>query len=210
MAKAILAVVAVAALAVQLAAAAVDHPVGGDGAWDASGTSYNAWSTKQKFVQGDTVSFKYAPSHDVTEVTKAGYDACSGSNAVVKSYTGGATTVKLATPGKRYFICSVPGHCAAGMKLELTVAAAAAPAPAAAPKSQPPRRQRSIAPTPAPTAAPEAPAAPSPSTDVSGLPTVTSPAAAPAPKSSDATSVGVQGAKAGVALAVGMVLALAI
>lgn len=52
--KAILAVVAMAALAVQLAAA-VDHPVGGDGAWDASGTSYNAWSAKQKFVQGDTM-----------------------------------------------------------------------------------------------------------------------------------------------------------
>ena len=51
----ILAAVAAAALAVHLAAASVDHPVGGSGAWDASGTSYNAWSAKQAFVQGDTM-----------------------------------------------------------------------------------------------------------------------------------------------------------
>ncbi|RLM85965.1 mavicyanin-like [Panicum miliaceum] len=200
----ILAAVAVAALAVQLAAA-VDHPVGGSGAWDASGTSYNAWSAKQAFVQGDTMSFKYAASHDITEVTKAGYDACSGANPV-KSYTGGATIVKLAAPGKRYFICSVPGHCAAGMKLEVTVAAAAVTAPAPG-KGGKPRHKRSVAPTPAPAmAAPEPSSVPS--TD--GLPTVSTPTAAPASKSSDAASIGVLGAKAGMALAVGMTLALAI
>ncbi|RLN32916.1 mavicyanin-like [Panicum miliaceum] len=150
------------------------------------------------------MSFKYAASHDVTEVTKAGYDACSGANPV-KSYTGGATTVKLAAPGKRYFICSVPGHCAAGMKLEVTVAAAAVTAPA--PARSKPRHQRSVAPTPAPAmAAPEPSSVPS--TD--GLPTVSTPTAAPAPKSSGAASIGVLGAKAGMTLAVGMALALAI
>ncbi|OEL37438.1 hypothetical protein BAE44_0001543 [Dichanthelium oligosanthes] len=207
MARAIVAVVAVAALAVQLAAA-VDHPVGGNGAWDASGTSYNAWSAKQAFVQGDTMSFKYAASHDVTEVTKAGYDACSGANPV-KSYTGGATTVKLAAPGKRYFICSVPGHCAAGMKVEVTVAAAAVTAPAVtapAPAKSRPRHQRSVAPAPAPTMAPE----PSSVSSTDGLPTVSTPTAAPAPKPSGAASIGMLGAKAGVALAIGMAFALAI
>ncbi|KAG2631185.1 hypothetical protein PVAP13_2NG004000 [Panicum virgatum] len=199
----ILAAVAAAALAVHLAAASVDHPVGGSGAWDASGTSYNAWSAKQAFVQGDTMSFKYAASHDVTEVPKAGYDACSGANPV-KSYTGGATTVKLTAPGKRYFICSVPGHCAAGMKLEVTVAA---PAPAPAPARSKPRHQRSLAPTPAPAMASEPSSVPS----NDGLPTVSTPTAAPAPKSSDAASNGLLGAKAGMTLAVGMMaLALAI
>jgi len=52
-ARAFLAVAAVAAV-LQLAAAA-DHPVGGSGSWDASGTSYNAWSAKQTFKQGDTL-----------------------------------------------------------------------------------------------------------------------------------------------------------
>jgi len=52
-ARAFLAVAAVAAV-LQLAAA-TDHPVGGSGSWDASGTSYNAWSAKQTFKQGDTL-----------------------------------------------------------------------------------------------------------------------------------------------------------
>ncbi|CAM0151668.1 unnamed protein product [Urochloa decumbens] len=195
MARAILAVAAVAALAVQLAAAA-DHKVGGSGNWDASGTNYNAWCAKQVIKQGDTMSFKYSASHDVTEVSKADYDACSGANPI-KSYTGGATSIKLAAPGKRYFICSIPGHCAAGMKLEVTVAAAAAPAPAAGkPK---PRHQRSVAPTPAPAVAPE----PS-SSSTDELPNVSTPTAAPAPKSSDAATI--LGSKAVVGLAAAVAL----
>ncbi|CAN6170497.1 unnamed protein product [Urochloa humidicola] len=193
MARAILAVAAMAALAVQLAAAA-DHPVGGSGNWDASGTNYNGWAAKQAIKQGDTVSFKYSASHDVTEVSKADYDACSGANPI-KSYTGGATSIKLTTPGKHYFICSIPGHCAAGMKLEVTVAAAAAAAPAPAGKTTKPRHQKSTAPTPAPAAAPE----PAASTDE-----VSTPTAAPAPKSSDAATI--VGAKAVVGLAAAMAL----
>ena len=185
------AVAAVAALA-QVAAAAV-HPVGGNGQWDTSG-SYNAWSAKQKFLPGDSIVFTYPSSHDVVEVSKAGYDACSPSNAVA-SYTGGSTTVKLATAGKHYFICGVPGHCTAGMKLEVNVAAAAA-----TPTGKP-RGQRSVAPVAAPAMAP----APEASTDEQ-LPTVSSPTGAQAPSSSGAASIG---AKAAVALAMGMAVALA-
>ncbi|RLN34296.1 umecyanin-like [Panicum miliaceum] len=200
MARAFLAVAAVAAvLAVPQLAAAADHPVGGSGSWDASGTSYNAWSAKQTFKQGDTVSFKFAPSHDVTEVTKAGYDACSGANPV-KSYTGGSASIKLTAPGRRYFICSVPGHCAAGMKLEVTVAAAAVTAPAPGK----PHHKRSVAPTPAP-----AMAAPEPSS-TDEMPNVSTPTVAPAPRSSDAASIaGMLGGKAVAGLAVGVAMALA-
>ncbi|CAN6209091.1 unnamed protein product [Urochloa humidicola] len=199
MGRGILAVAAVAALAVQVAAA-VDHKVGGSGNWDASGTNYNAWCAKQAIKQGDTMSFTYSASHDVSEVSEADYKACSGANPI-KSYTGGATTVKLAAPGKRYFICSVPGHCAAGMKLEVTVAAASAPAPAAGkPK---PRHQRSVAPTPAPAAM-----APEPASSSSGdeMPNVSTPTAAPAPKSSDAATI--LGGKAVVGLAAAVAVAL--
>ena len=144
-------------------------------------------------------AFKFAPSHDVTEVDKKDYDSCSAANPI-KSYTGGSAAVKLTAPGKRYFICSVPGHCAAGMKLEV-----AAPAPA--PARSKPRHQRSLAPTPAPAMASEPSSVPS----NDGLPTVSTPTAAPAPKSSDAASNGLLGAKAGMTLAVGMMaLALAI
>ncbi|GJN24241.1 hypothetical protein PR202_gb11972 [Eleusine coracana subsp. coracana] len=199
MGKAIFFVAAV--LAVQLAAAATDYPVGGDGSWDAaSGAKYAAWAAKQKILQGDSISFKYSSSHDVVKVSKADYDACSGANPI-KSFTGGATTVKLTTPGKHYFICGVPGHCAAGMKFEITVAAAAGTGAPAPTKSSKPRHQRSVAPTPAPA---EAPAVPS-STEVS------TPTAAPPPGSSDAASVGgmMIGAKAVMGLAATVALAMA-
>ena len=142
-------------------------------------------------------AFKFAPSHDVTEVDKKDYDSCSGANSI-KSYTGGSAAVKLTAPGERYFICSVPGHCAAGMKLEVTVAAAAVTAPA--PAAGKPHHKRSVAPTPAPAVAPEPDAS---STDVS------TPTAAPAPKSSDAAA-GMLGGKAVVGLAVGVAMALAV
>ena len=64
--------------------------------------------------------FSYSPAHDVVEVSKADYDACTASKVVAR-YTGGKTTVKLTTAGKRYFICSITGHCDAGMKVEVNV-----------------------------------------------------------------------------------------
>ena len=71
MARAFLLAVAAVAAVLQLAAAA-DHPVGGSGSWDASGTSYNAWSAKQTFKPSDTLCkmmhrsrFYYSDTHSV-------------------------------------------------------------------------------------------------------------------------------------------------
>ncbi|KAM0848149.1 hypothetical protein ACQ4PT_054568 [Festuca glaucescens] len=189
MVKAVLvAVLAVAALA-QLASA-VDHPVGGSGTkWTTSG-GYDAWSAAQKFTTKDSLVFDYSSSHDVVEVSKAGYDTCSTSGSVA-TYTGGKTTIKLTTAGKRYFICGIPGHCTAGMKLEVNVVAAATPAN--------PRGQRSVAPVAAP-----APArAPVGSSTDEQQPNVSSPTGS---TPSSAASIG---AKAAVALAMGMAVALA-
>ncbi|KAF3320592.1 uclacyanin-3-like protein [Carex littledalei] len=148
----------------------VDYPVGGTaGGWDTN-TDLSTWATGQTFVAGDSLTFKYPSSHDVVEVTKADYDTCSGNNPL-GSYTGGSTTIKLATAGKRYFICTTPGHCAAGMKLEVNVAsttATTAPAPIApAPKS--------IAPSLAPVVAPTT------DSTVPDLPIVSTPAPSPVP-----------------------------
>ena len=66
--------------------------------------------------------FKYSSAaHDVVEVSKAGYDSCSASSPIA-TYQTGNDTVQLPTGSvTRYFICGVPGHCAAGMKLAVTV-----------------------------------------------------------------------------------------
>jgi hypothetical protein len=67
--------------------------------------------------------FRYVTkAHTVTEVSKSSYDACSG-NSYLSDDDSGSTTVTLTTPGTHYFICNVPGHCAAGMKFAITVSA---------------------------------------------------------------------------------------
>ena len=65
--------------------------------------------------------FNYASkAHTVTEVSQGGYTSCSGSNALGNDDSG-STTVTLATAGTHYYICNIPGHCAGGMKLAVTV-----------------------------------------------------------------------------------------
>ena len=65
--------------------------------------------------------FTYASkAHTVTEVSQGGYTSCSGSNALGNDDSG-STTVTLATAGTHYYICNIPGHCAGGMKLAVTV-----------------------------------------------------------------------------------------
>ncbi|XP_008793738.2 uclacyanin 1 [Phoenix dactylifera] len=110
--------------------------VGGqNGGWDLS-TNLAAWAAAQKFNVGDTLTFNYASAHDVLEVSKADYDACATSKPT-NSYTGGSTVVKLSSPGKRYFICGIPGHCSQGMKVEIDVVAAVTATPPTAAASPP-------------------------------------------------------------------------
>ncbi|CAL9117378.1 unnamed protein product [Musa textilis] len=123
-------IVALAVL-VQVAAAATYAVGGSKGGWDLS-TDLQRWASAQKFVPGDSLSFTYAPSHDVVEVTKAEYDACTAGRPI-QSYTGGSTVIKLSAPGKRHFICGIAGHCTAGMKLEVDVVSAAAAPPVPTP-----------------------------------------------------------------------------
>ncbi|KAJ6320685.1 hypothetical protein OIU78_015968 [Salix suchowensis] len=63
-------------------------------------------------------------SHTVwLKYRKGDYDGCITSN-LVKTYTGGSTTITLSAAGPMYFICSTSGHCGNGMKLAITVVAA--------------------------------------------------------------------------------------
>uniref|UniRef100_A0A8R7K2G1 Phytocyanin domain-containing protein n=1 Tax=Triticum urartu TaxID=4572 RepID=A0A8R7K2G1_TRIUA len=58
--------------------------------------------------------------HNVVEVRKAGYDACNSSSPIAMFLTGN-DIVPLASTGTRYFICGIPGHCIAGMKVQVNV-----------------------------------------------------------------------------------------
>uniref|UniRef100_A0A0E0LR19 Phytocyanin domain-containing protein n=1 Tax=Oryza punctata TaxID=4537 RepID=A0A0E0LR19_ORYPU len=89
-----------------------------NGGWDLQ-TNYTSWASSITFRLGDKLVFKYSAAvHDVVEVTKDGYLSCSPSSSIAVHRTG-EDTIELGRLGRRYFICGVPGHCDAGMKLEV-------------------------------------------------------------------------------------------
>ncbi|KAM0911932.1 hypothetical protein ACQ4PT_013124 [Festuca glaucescens] len=90
------------------------------GSWDTQ-TNYVQWTSNLKFRAGDQVLFRYPrAAHNVVEVSRADYDACSTSSPIASFQTGN-DIVPLAAAGNRYFICGVPGHCDAGMKVHIDV-----------------------------------------------------------------------------------------
>uniref|UniRef100_A0ACD5WEG1 Uncharacterized protein n=1 Tax=Avena sativa TaxID=4498 RepID=A0ACD5WEG1_AVESA len=91
---------------------------------DRSGWSFNtnSWPAGKRFKAGDVLVFKYdATAHDVVAVSAAGYKSCAKPAKGAKVYKSGADRVTLAR-GTNYFICSIPGHCQAGMKIAVTAA----------------------------------------------------------------------------------------
>ncbi|XP_062196155.1 basic blue protein-like [Phragmites australis] len=129
----ILVAMAAVVAAVLEAAAAATYTVGApDGLWDLQ-TNYAEWVAARTFHPGDNITFTYSPElHDVVEVSKAGYDACSSANNI-SAFRTGNDVVALTAVGTRYFLCSLTGHCDSGMKIRVdVVAAGSAPGPAAA------------------------------------------------------------------------------
>ncbi|CAN6308818.1 unnamed protein product [Urochloa humidicola] len=128
---------------------AVIYKVGDNSGWTILGNiNYTDWTTKKNFKVGDIIEFKYPQGiHNVLEVNKADYDSCSNSTPIA-THTSGDDKIAIKRPGHRFFICGVPGHCAAGQKLNIRVL----------------KQKSSEAPSKAPAPAPARPAAsPSPS-----------------------------------------------
>ncbi|WVZ95148.1 hypothetical protein U9M48_040949 [Paspalum notatum var. saurae] len=95
------------------------------GSWDLQ-TNLTAWGSAIDFHPGDQFVFKYdASAHDVVEVSQDGYSSCSAASPISAADRTGNHAVLLTGTRSRYFICSVPGHCDAGMKLQVRVVDAA-------------------------------------------------------------------------------------
>jgi hypothetical protein len=74
--------------------------------------------------------------HTVVQVgNKADFVSCNlDENSWTSWWDSGSDVVTLHKPGKAWFFCSVPGHCANGMNLVIDVEdAAPVPAPVPAP-----------------------------------------------------------------------------
>ncbi|CAO2171701.1 unnamed protein product [Urochloa humidicola] len=164
------------ALSLIHAVTAADYVVGDpNGGWDGK-TNYKSWAAAQTFAPGDTLTFKYNTYHNVLEVTKEAFEACTTSNPISFDNSG-TTTVLLTMPGTRYFICGAPGHCLNGMKMEIEVADRPAPTTPSSPPQLPP-------PPPEHDDAKQQPAAPAPM----ALSPASTPSSAPAPAPAPATA----------------------
>ncbi|XP_068319531.1 basic blue protein-like [Pyrus communis] len=87
---------------------------------DKSGWTFNVenWTDGKKFKAGDELVFNYDPSlHNVAVVDANEYSSCSVSSSS-RTFTTGKDPVKL-SKGLNYFICTVPGHCDAGVKISV-------------------------------------------------------------------------------------------
>ncbi|KAJ1273437.1 hypothetical protein BS78_06G280500 [Paspalum vaginatum] len=107
---------------------------GDDGRWAvppaSDGGMYNQWASKNRFIVGDSVHFKYNKDDDsVMVVTEDDYNNCRAARPIFFS-NNGDTEVELDRPGPFYFISGVPGHCERGQRMVVKVLGQGAPPPA--------------------------------------------------------------------------------
>ncbi|XP_031259763.1 cucumber peeling cupredoxin-like [Pistacia vera] len=139
MSLAFVGVIAVALL--QCAAAATDHVVGDGEGWKVPSTTnvYENWAAGKTFMVGDILTFNFVTNeHDVLEVTKESYHACTDSNPVGNKTNVGPAKINLKSAGDKYYICTIGRHCANGQKLAIKVTSADACSPTSGPSASTP------------------------------------------------------------------------
>nr|CAB3447832.1 unnamed protein product [Digitaria exilis]CAB3450981.1 unnamed protein product [Digitaria exilis] len=96
-----------------LAGAAASHMVGDNGGWK---LNVDGWAKGRTFRAGDQLVFRYNREvHDVAVVDAAAYRSCVVPRGA-KVLKSGRDKVTLGR-GTHYFVCTVRGHCQAGMKI---------------------------------------------------------------------------------------------
>ncbi|KAL8464670.1 hypothetical protein ACS0TY_034247 [Phlomoides rotata] len=120
------------------AAAQNVHIVGDGLGWEIppnTSTSYPNWVSDKIFMVGDILVFNFITNeHDVVQVPRTSYNACTQDNAIGNVITTGPANITLDSAGDHYFICTFGRHCQFGQKLALTVGSStttpATPSPA--------------------------------------------------------------------------------
>ena len=99
------------------------YKVGGKMGWTTQGSpNYTAWAAKETFHVGDTLLFMYNKMyHNVIEVNKSGYDACTTMPGIA-TYATGNDSITIKTATDYYFLCGFPTHCKIGQKVKISVA----------------------------------------------------------------------------------------
>ncbi|KAG4188606.1 hypothetical protein ERO13_A08G176800v2 [Gossypium hirsutum] len=114
----IIAIVTVFAIPSSLA---TEFVVGDEKGWSLD-FDYQAWAAGKEFRVGDKLVFRYTPGvHNVVRVSGVEFQRCEAVNNT-DPLTTGNDVITLLTPGRKWYICSLPRHCAAhNMKLNITV-----------------------------------------------------------------------------------------
>ncbi|KAF0910917.1 hypothetical protein E2562_005315 [Oryza meyeriana var. granulata] len=192
-------------LAMAVTSSAAVYKVGDTSGWTILGNvNYTDWAVKKTFRIGDTIEFKYPQGiHNVLEVKKADYDSCTNSSPIA-THTSGDDKITIKSAGHRFFICGIPGHCAAGQKVNIRVlkqrSSSSSDAPSTAPAASPPS-SAAAAPSPGDSEPASTPSSSAGSTDSSSSAATT----APAPNANGAAA-GVHAGFPAVAAAVALAL----
>ncbi|PIA42411.1 hypothetical protein AQUCO_02000099v1 [Aquilegia coerulea] len=94
-------------------------------------SAYTNWTATKTFMVGDTLVFNFASNqHDVVEVTKMEYDACTATSTTGPILMNSPVNITLTTPGQHYYICTFTQHCALGQKLAINVSGSPSTTPA--------------------------------------------------------------------------------
>ncbi|XP_022720936.1 umecyanin-like [Durio zibethinus] len=155
----------IAVALMQFTAAQTVHVVGDDMGWTIPSnvpSAYSTWAASKRFMVGDILVFNFTTNeHDVLQVPKLSFDACSGANPIGNMLTNGPANVTLNSTGEHYYICTIGQHCQLGQRLAITVSGASgSPFPAPSPTTNPT--------TPSPTSGTPADCTPSPTSGPTG------------------------------------------
>ncbi|KAF8393202.1 hypothetical protein HHK36_021443 [Tetracentron sinense] len=174
-------------------AAQTTHVVGDSMGWvipPGGAAAYTTWASTKKFMVGDTLVFNFTTGeHDVAQVSKTAFDACTSTTTIGSVITTGPANLTLVSEGDHYYICTVGRHCNIGQKLSIAVQASSSASPT--PSKEGPSPSSTPPSSPAPTSVTPADCAPTPvSPPTAGGPTSHTPtptAAGPTTPSSSST-----------------------
>ncbi|KAJ6820587.1 putative mavicyanin isoform X1 [Iris pallida] len=161
------------------------YTVGDKQGWTTMGTpNYTAWAEEVLPCRRHSVFLYNNTFHNVVEVKKSDYDACTVKSAI-ETHATGKDSITIKTAGTHYYLCGFPGHCAIGQKVAIAASAgkSVAPAPSAAPSPRSSGSGSGSASAPAPQGVVTPPGG---SGGGASVP-------APAPKASSAAAVGQKG-----------------
>ncbi|WOG87360.1 hypothetical protein DCAR_0206584 [Daucus carota subsp. sativus] len=120
------------AIALPALVSAKEFMVGDQKGWTIN-FDYQQWAQDKEFHVGDKLIFSYpVGAHNVFKVNGTGFQNCI-KPALSEALTSGNDTIVLATPGRKWYICGVGQHCAAGGQKLLIVVNPGAMSPSVSP-----------------------------------------------------------------------------